>query len=57
MVRAQQRSSRRPPTTMPRERADHDAELIDDMGDFLDEVDALLEDQEWMTRYRARGGQ
>jgi hypothetical protein len=48
---------RRPPTTVPAERRAHDTELVDEMDDFLNEVDALLEDQEWLLRYRQKGGQ
>lgn len=57
----QQRSTptRRPPTTIPTSRNAHDAELVDEMEDFLDEVDALLEENalETVRRYRQRGGQ
>lgn len=41
--------TRRPPTTMPRERSAHDAELVDSMDEFLDEVD------EGARRERPRG--
>lgn len=51
------RPERRPPTIVPTERTAHDAELVDDMDSFLDEVDAVLEDQEWMLRFHQRGGQ
>ena len=37
---------RRPPTTIPTQRAAHEAELVDDMAEFLDEVDAILEENE-----------
>lgn len=48
---------RRPPTTIPTQRTVHDTELVDEMDSFIDEVDALLEDQEWMLTFRQKGGQ
>jgi hypothetical protein len=50
------RPERRPPTTVPTGRTAH-AELVDEMDDFLDEVDALLKNQEWLLRFRQKGGQ
>lgn len=52
-------TTRRPPTTIPTERATHDAELVDDMGDLLDEIDAVLENNalEVTQKFRQRGGQ
>lgn len=52
------RPDRRPPTTVPTQRTVHDAELVDDMADFLDEVDTLLEQEdEFLLTYRQKGGQ
>ena len=52
------RPQRRPPTTVPKERSAHDAELVDEMSEFLDEVDTILEQEEqFLTRYRQRSGQ
>lgn len=50
---------RRPPTTIPTERTVHDAELVDGMADFLDEVDDILEENalEVVRRYRQKSGQ
>lgn len=49
--------TRRPPTTIPTRRSVHDAELVDDVDALLDEIDGVLEDQEWMTRFRQKGGE
>jgi ubiquitin-like protein Pup len=53
------RPDRRPPTTVPTHRQVHDAELVDSMDDFLEEVDALLEENvvEVLRAYVQRGGQ
>lgn len=53
------RKTRRPPTMVPTTRSVHDAELVDDMGEFLDEIDAILEENalEVTRRYRQKGGQ
>ena len=51
------RPQRRPPTTVPKERSAHDAELVDEMSEFLDEIDSLLEDQAHLMRFRQKGGQ
>lgn len=50
---------RLPGSAVPTKRKPADAELIADTGDFLDEVDELLEenDLEVVQRYRQRGGQ
>ena len=48
---------RRPPTITTPAPAAHETELVDEMGEFLDEVDALLEDQDWMLCFRQKGGQ
>lgn len=54
---------RRPPTTKavapPVERKAHDAELIDEMDDLLDEIDRALEDNalETVRLYRQHGGE
>lgn len=50
-------TTRRPPTTMPKERSQHDAELVDELAGLLDEVDAVLEENAWVTRYVQKGGQ
>lgn len=51
------RPQRRPPTTVPKERSAHDAELVDDLDALLDEIDSLLEDQAHLMRFRQKGGQ
>lgn len=50
---------RRPPTTIPRERSAHDAELVDEMDALLDEIDDVLEENalEVTQRYRQKGGE
>lgn len=35
---------RRPPTTIPRERSAHDAELVDEMKELLDAIDGVLDE-------------
>jgi len=49
----------RGPTTIPTQRSSHDAELLDDAHDFLDEIDDVLEENalEVTRRYRQRGGE
>lgn len=58
-MQTQKTLTRRPPTTMPKERSAHDAELVDSMSDFLDEVDAILEENvlEVVRTFRQKGGQ
>lgn len=51
------RPERRPPTTIPTRRTQHDAELVDEMDALLDEIDSVLEDQDILTTYRQRSGQ
>ena len=53
------RPERRPPTKVPTERTVHDAELVDEMGEFLDEIDGLLEENalEVVRSYRQRNGE
>jgi ubiquitin-like protein Pup len=52
-------AERRPPTTIPTERNTHDAELVDDMGALLDEIDEVLEENalEVTRTYRQKGGE
>lgn len=38
------RSERRPPIIIPTRRDIHDAELVDEMEAFIDEIDSILED-------------
>ena len=57
MSQTRQSPNRRPPTTKPVTPAVHDSELIDEMSEFLDEVDAVLEDQEHLVSFRQKGGQ
>lgn len=57
MQTSKQQPKRRPPIAIPKERSAHDAELVDDMADLLDEIDAILEDQEHLRRFRQRGGE
>lgn len=51
--------TRRPPTTIPKERSAHDAELVDEMSEFLDEVDGILEENvlETVRLFRQKGGE
>lgn len=53
------RPERRPPTRVPTERTVHDAELVDEMGELLDAIDDLLEENalELVRAYRQRGGE
>lgn len=53
------RPERRPPTRVPTERTQHDAELVDEMGELLDAIDDLLEENalEVVRCYRQRGGE
>lgn len=58
MSQARQTSTHRPPTTKPVAPVIHDTELVDEMQDFLDEVDAILEEEDgFLLRFRQRGGQ
>lgn len=43
--------TRRPPTTVPKERSAHDAELVDEMNDLLDAIDDVLDEND-----QAQGG-
>lgn len=51
--------TRRPPTTIPKERSAHDAELVDSMDDLLDEIDSVLETNalEVVRTFRQKGGE
>lgn len=53
------RPERRPPTKMPQARTQHDAELVDEMGELLDAIDDLLEENalEVVRCFRQRGGE
>ena len=52
------RPTRRPPTTMPRERSAHDAELVDSLDELLEEIDVILSENVLHLRvFRQRGGQ
>jgi ubiquitin-like protein Pup len=53
------RPERRPPTRVPTERTQHDAELVDSMDDLLDAIDEVLEDNalEVVQRYRQKSGE
>lgn len=57
MQTSKSQPKRKPPTTIPTQRTQHDAELVDEMADFIDEVDAILEDNalEVTRRYRQKG--
>ena len=57
MTQTRQAPNRRPPGVSTPIPAGHDTELVDEMTDFLDEVDALLEDQEHLVTFRQKGGQ
>lgn len=57
MTQTHTTTTRRPPTTKPLEPAAHDTELVDTMGELLDEIDTVLEENAWVTNYRQRGGQ
>ena len=59
MSQIQTTPTRRPRTTVPVAPRIHDTELVDEMKDFLDEVDAILEDNvlETVRLFRQRGGQ
>lgn len=52
-------TTRRPPDISTPAPAVHDTELVDSMSDFLDEVDAILEDNvlETVRLFRQKGGQ
>lgn len=53
------RPNRKPPTTIPTQRHAHDAELVDEMTELLDEIDGILEENaiETIRAYRQRSGQ
>lgn len=59
MSQARSSVTRRPPGVSTPVPAAHDTELVDEMSDFLDEVDALLEENalEVVRRYRQKGGE
>ena len=59
MSQARAADRRRPPTVSTPTPTAHDTELVDDMDEFLDEVDAVLEENalEVTRAYRQRGGQ
>lgn len=50
---------RRPPTVSTPVPAVHDTELVDSMGELLDEIDEVLEENalEVTRKFRQRGGQ
>lgn len=57
MSQTTSRPNHRPPTVSTPQPAAHDTTIIDEMDTFLDEIDQLLEDQEWMTRYVQKSGE
>lgn len=59
MSQASRRHTRRQSTVSTPAPAANDTDLVDSMSDFLDEVDAILEENalEVTQHYRQRGGQ
>ena len=51
--------TRRPPTVSAPTPAAHDTTLVDEMGELLDEIDSVLEENalEVTRTYRQRGGE
>ncbi|HVW32215.1 MAG TPA: hypothetical protein VHL53_06730 [Acidimicrobiia bacterium] len=59
----QERIKRTPPSEQSRPEVqglppqDDDTELLSDVGELLDEIDSLLEDQSVLCNFRQRSGQ
>lgn len=56
-MRVTEPRTRRPPTTVPVAPKVHDAEIIDESDELMDEIDRLLEDTTVTHEYRQRGGE
>jgi ubiquitin-like protein Pup len=58
-MRTRRTRDRRPPTTAPTKRQVHDAELIDETDELMDEIDKTLETNalEVTRAYRQKGGE
>ena len=59
MSQTTSRPTRRTPTIIPTQRTVHDTELVDDMGELIDAIDEVLEENalEVTSSYHQRGGQ
>lgn len=53
------RPERKPPTTIPTERKQHEIEIVDELDALLDEIDGVLEENtlEVLQTYHQRGGE